>query len=96
MILLIDDFEIAVEGYEKKAPVSIVPSQKKGDLNRDGVVDVFDIILCRRALTALMNGNETKYNADLNEDGEISVSDLVMLHRYVSGKRSAFDPVKEK
>ena len=80
-----DDLEIAEKGYQKKSPISFTPPQKKGDLNRDGSVDVFDIILCRKALTDMLTGEEIRYYADINEDGELSVSDLVMLNNFVSG-----------
>ena len=58
-----------------------------GDINKDGCIDVFDIILCRKALLDQLNGKKERYSADVNGDGKFNVSDLVTLSNFVSGKK---------
>ena len=52
------------------------------------IVDVFDIILCRKAITDQLTNEEVRYFADVNGDGDTGVSDLVMLYSFVSGKNN--------
>ena len=85
---LIDDLSIASGNALLPDPITFVPPDVKGDLNRDGQVDVFDIILCRKAITDQLTNEEVRYFADVNGDGDTGVSDLVMLYSFVSGKNN--------
>lgn len=57
-----------------------------GDLNGDGVVNVFDVVLCRAELCKMLEGEEYSNAADVNRDGEVSVSDLILISGYTMGK----------
>lgn len=55
-----------------------------GDLDDDGRVDTFDLVILRQAIT-----NEKKPGSgDINDDGEIGVADLVQLERFLLGRES--------
>ena len=59
---------------------------KKGDINKDGIVDVFDIIPLRRIILELLGDNFSYlYRADVNSDGMVNVADLVSLQRFILG-----------
>ena len=60
-----------------------------GDLNNDGKINVFDLILLRRQF---VNGSFSAAS-DINDDGEYGVADLVKLHRCLLG-REGFTPKK--
>ena len=64
---------------------------QKGDINSDGIVDVFDIIPLRIIILDVFKGEEYyNFSADVNCDGEVSISDLVFLQRVILGiERSA-------
>lgn len=55
----------------------------KGDVNKDGSVDSFDIIELRRAILAEEEGLPEE--ADMNSDGGINVGDLVCMTRFILG-----------
>lgn len=52
------------------------------DINGDGVVDIFDLVLVAR------NFGRVSAQADLNEDGKVDVLDLVLVGKHF-GKRTA-------
>ena len=57
-----------------------------GDLNGDGAVDVFDMILMRKAVE---NGDTDRFaNADLNCDGAIDEDDLKYHSEFLHGTRT--------
>lgn len=58
------------------------PAPNYGDVNYDGVVDVFDLICLRQAY---ING-ESKFSGDVNYDGKFNVADLVTLQKYLLGQ----------
>lgn len=68
---------------------------KKGDINGDNTIDVFDIIALRKKV---INADNEEFNpftdraADVNGDGEINLADLVAMGRFISGKSDSFDP----
>ena len=56
-----------------------------GDLNNDGVIDSFDLVLCRKNLITMFSGGQTDMLGDIDGNGSIQVNDLVLLQRYVLG-----------
>jgi len=57
---------------------------EKGDINEDGIVDIFDIIPLRRLIIDLTSGNGSYlHRADFNNDGSVNVADLVSLQRFI-------------
>ena len=68
-------------------PQTFSESYLTGDLNNDGKVNVFDMILLRRQLVS----GEFTASSDINEDGEHGAADLVKFQRYMLG-REEFTP----
>ena len=62
---------------------SIVVISTIGDVNRDGIVDVADVVTLRRYLAGGYNVEIDEEAADMNQDGQISVPDIVLLRRYL-------------
>lgn len=64
------------------APADYVP----GDLNADGVVDVFDLALAKRAVLAQKDSPAL----DVNADESCNVTDLVAIAKFLHTGKSAF------
>ncbi len=60
------------------------PKPFYGDLNNDGVTDVFDMILLREEFAK--PNPEYSFTADVNYDMKVSVADLVLLNKYLLGQ----------
>ena len=85
--IYIDNFFIGVEGLKSFSDSSsCYSSELLGDINCDGVVDVFDLAPFRRGiLSMIINCSDPPANSDINGDGNVNVSDLVLLQRYLLG-----------
>lgn len=57
----------------------------RGDVNNDGVIDVFDLIRMRTLLISSNNSGTPDGSIDLNSDGYFNTADFVKLQRYVLG-----------
>ena len=66
-----------------------------GDLNYDGRVDVFDMILMRQELVSGELDRSTKRRADVDADGKIGAADAVQLQSFLLNGGS-FSAVTEK
>ena len=55
-------------------PIPSEPEKIAGDVNRDGVVDIFDLVFVANAL-----GKTEPNDADVNDDGVINIFDLVLV-----------------
>ena len=64
-------------------PQNIDSSFIYGDLNYDGRVDVFDMILMRRELVNGSLKREAKRRADVDADGKVTVADIVQLQSFL-------------
>ena len=73
------------------------PKAFMGDVNTDGVVDIFDAVALRKAILYDEYSEAIdRYWADLNKDGKINVGDLVRLNRYLLGTLKDFDDLPDK
>lgn len=52
----------------------------RGDVNWDGVVDVFDLVLAKQYV---LNGKENYENADVDQDGKTGLTDVILLYKYI-------------
>ena len=54
-----------------------------GDVNFDGVVDIFDLGLLKRQLAGSSLGRNALRRADVDADGAVSVTDAIALQKYL-------------
>lgn len=78
----IDDFFIG-KGDTNKEGIKNTDTELRGDLNSDGIIDSFDIAVCRRAVLRSLAKGIIETEGDVNGDFKSNVSDLVLLTRYV-------------
>lgn len=71
---------------------SVLPASAavRGDLNNDGTIDAFDVVLCRRNIITMFSGGQTDLLADIDGNGSIRINDLVLLQKYVLGTIKEF------
>ncbi len=65
-----------------KLRVKAVITKLKGDVNRDGVVNISDVV----AVINTMAKTEIYEDADVNEDGEVDISDIVSVIVVMAGQ----------
>lgn len=66
------------------------PSYTLGDINADGNINLFDLMLCLNHVSkkTLLETNEQLAAADIDENGTVNLFDLMRLLNYVSKKSS--------
>lgn len=69
--------------YYKHAFLGIQPSYKLGDVNRDGLVDISDVL---ETVETAVNG-EYKEEADVTSDGEVNITDAATIVDGILGKK---------
>ena len=62
----------------------VAPQNIKGDVNRDGLVNISDLVL-----VASLIGQTGELEADVNGDGMVNISDLVIVAGEITGSISA-------
>ena len=70
-------------------PVDPASQNMAADLDGDGVVDVFDLALLKRAAAGNLSGNALKA-ADVNGDGAVDAKDVALLTDFIHGKKVEF------
>ena len=61
-----------------------------GDINGDGSINVFDVILGRKGLIKGFSNDTMKTLADVDQSTEFEINDLVLLQNFVKGKETEF------
>ncbi|MGN1481266.1 alpha/beta hydrolase-fold protein [Porcipelethomonas sp.] len=74
---------IAVDGPEE---ISFVP----GDINRDGIINIFDLILAKRLVSNGFENNLVSVIADVNQDGTPDTDDIVQIQDFLIKKINNF------
>ncbi|MGN0593335.1 MAG: RICIN domain-containing protein [Ruminococcus sp.] len=57
-----------------------------GDLNDDGKLNVFDMVLFRQMLLENSGTQKQKYAANVNGDDSVTMADAVVMQKYLTGK----------
>ncbi len=66
-----------------------------GDINSDGVIDSFDMVLARNGLINGFSESSEKLSADVDQSGEYNVNDAVLIQKFILGQINEF-PVTDK
>ena len=87
----LDEVIGAVAGTVTDAPEPVeipteTPSGIKGDVNGDGKINIYDLILAKRYL---LQGTASD-TADVNQNGKLEVSDIIQIQKYLLGQITAF------
>ena len=72
---------------EQERQIEYIP----GDINDDERINVFDMILMRRALIASPTDERERLAADVNGDGSINIADAVLLQGFLLGNVKSFN-----
>ncbi|MBR1530156.1 MAG: family 43 glycosylhydrolase [Oscillospiraceae bacterium] len=80
----VDDVIGAVAGTEiQGAGKSTVRTVLQGDVNGDGIINVYDWILAKKGLLYGFNNAYDEKSADIDGNGKAEVTDLVSIHKYL-------------
>ncbi len=74
--------------YTEDPNATVQPEEKvlKGDLDKDGISDVFDIAVMREIISGRNNDSYAKKAADMNSDGTVNAQDLEILTSQILGR----------
>lgn len=87
--------------YTESEDVNTEPSEEStepdksvlmGDLNEDGIINIYDLIILKKAV---LNGGYYKAG-DLDKDGQNTVTEIIALQKYLLGKYKKLDPFSQK
>ncbi len=84
----IDEAIAAPSGTDISGAKPLVVSP--GDVNCNGRIDVYDMILMRKAVTTGLDNKFYEKSADVDKNGTIEVADAVQLQQFLLGKISEF------
>lgn len=59
-----------------------------GDLNHDGIVNIYDFILMKKEIQKPLLTRSDRYRADINADGKISMEDVGEMQKFLHHKGS--------
>ncbi len=90
---IIDDAIGAAENKIPEVGVQIPADFLIGDLNDDGFIDVYDVVLERKAVLNAFAGASNSPAADIDQDGNVNVTDLLLISKFVLGEIKEFPVV---
>ena len=86
----IDEAIGALPGTKIDGPAAITFTL--GDIDNDGRIDAFDLVLARRgAISGVFATTARTLAADVNQDGKNNISDVLMIQQYILGKIKKFE-----
>ncbi|MBQ8926675.1 MAG: carbohydrate binding domain-containing protein [Oscillospiraceae bacterium] len=85
----IDEVYGAVAGTAIEGPAA--QTWLKGDLNRDGVINVIDLALAKRGLTTGFGNILTEAALDVNDSNEATLTDAIALQKFIIREIDAFE-----
>ena len=96
-------YEVAftVEGYQSSGQADVYENtlyidehpgteHKPGDVNEDGEIDIFDMILLAEYIVGATDEEVSMEVADVNGDGVLDIQDLILIARYIVGEIDEF------
>ena len=89
----VDEVVGAAKGTEIGDPPPAI-KMNKGDINYDGTIDAFDVILARKGIIDGITDKRTLKPADADSNNVFEVADLVLISEFSMGKIKEF-PVVE-
>ena len=89
MDFYVDDVVVAPAGT-KIDGAGQVGELTPGDINGDGKIDCFDVILARRAAVKGLESSYQKKASDADQSGEFELNDLVLINNFVLGRIAEF------
>ncbi len=89
----VDEVVGAKVGTEISEPAAAV-KMRKGDINYDGVINVFDVMLARKGLINGITDKKILKAADADSNGVFEIADMVLITDFVMGRIKEF-PVVE-
>ncbi len=81
----IDEASAASAGAPPK-PAGIIT----GDVDCDGTINAFDMVLMRKGLVSGFTDNNSKKSADIDKNGTPEMNDAVQLQQYLTGRIDEF------
>ena len=83
-----------IEG-EGQPDVPAVQKVIPGDINFDGRINIFDVVMARKgAISGGFSSKNTDKAADVDNNGKVEAADLVQIHNYVIGRITEFTKVE--
>ena len=61
-----------------------------GDLNRDGIINIFDVVIARQGFLNGFTDSASEAACDVDSDGKLYIADMVRLQSYVAGVIDSF------
>ncbi len=88
----IDDAAAASSGTNIGGNTSI--KVRQGDVDCDGTIDVFDMILMRKGIISGFDNSNSEKAADIDKNGKVEMADAVQLQQYLVGRIDKFTAVE--
>ena len=73
-----------------------VQTSVRGDVNADGLIDIFDLSLAKRGVVSGFSDLLAQRAADVTADGSTDLVDLIALTKYLHGQLPAFPGTAEQ
>lgn len=84
--------DVVVKGEKYKPPVKI--KRTRGDMDGDGVINSFDLILIRQAAEESSPSSDTKFRGDIDGNGVIDDTDIGYVSDFILGNIREFPEIE--
>ena len=84
-------FVLVVIAFMSYSTVGQAATYQKGDVNKDGAINITDVTLIQMYMAGESIKNFTLYNADFNGDGSITINDISTIQLYMCGHISLYN-----
>lgn len=83
-VVIAKDQDTSVTPPTTTEPIQSTDEFIYGDINSDGFVDVFDMVLMRREIINSELDRDAKRRADVDANGKVEIADAVQLQKFLS------------